>query len=133
MKKDRIIFFYDQEQNKEAHSHHLSSTLKSNKRHSDWKGEGTLSLFTDDMIFHVLGWPKMLFGFFHKMLWNFLANLIEYPKVKESESEVAQSCPTVCDPMDCSLPGSSLHGILQARVLEWVAISFSRGSSQPRD
>ena len=44
-----------------------------------------------------------------------------------------QSCPTLCDPMDCSLPGSSLHGILQARVLEWVAISFSRGSSQSRD
>ena len=51
----------------------------------------------------------------------------------QSESEVAQSCPTLCDPMDCSLPGSSLHGILQARVLEWVAISSSRGSSQPRD
>ena len=51
----------------------------------------------------------------------------------ESESEVAQSCPTFCDPMDCSLPGSSLHGILQARVLEWGAISFSRGSSWPRD
>ena len=47
--------------------------------------------------------------------------------------EVTQSCPTLCDPMDCSLPGSSLHGILQARVLEWVATSFSRGSSQPRD
>ena len=41
-------------------------------------------------------------------------------------SEVAQSCPTLCDPMDCSLPGSSVHGILQARILEWVAISFSR-------
>ena len=48
-------------------------------------------------------------------------------------SEVAQSCPTLCNPMDCSLPGSSLHGILQARVLEWVAISISRGSSWPRD
>ena len=45
-------------------------------------------------------------------------------------SEVAQSCPTLCDPMDCSLPGSSIHGIFQARVLEWVAISFTRGSSQ---
>ena len=45
-------------------------------------------------------------------------------KVK-SESEVAQSCPTLCDPMDHSLPGSSIHGILQARVLEWVAIAFS--------
>ena len=45
----------------------------------------------------------------------------------------AQSCPTLCDPMDSSPPGSSVHGILQARILEWVAISFSRGSSQPRD
>ena len=45
----------------------------------------------------------------------------------ESESEVAQSCPTLCNPVDCSLPGSSLHGILQAKILEWVAISFSNG------
>ena len=42
-------------------------------------------------------------------------------------SEVTQSCPTLCSPVDCSLPGSSLHGIFQARVLKWVAISFSRG------
>ena len=49
------------------------------------------------------------------------------------ESEVAQSCPTLCDPMDGSLPGSAVHGIFQARILEWAAISFSRGSSQPRD
>ena len=53
--------------------------------------------------------------------------------LKESESELAQLCPTLCDPMDGSLPGSSVHRIFQARVLEWVAISFSRGSSQPRD
>ena len=46
---------------------------------------------------------------------------------------VAQSCPTLHNCMDCSHPGSSVHGILQARILEWVAISFSRGSSQPRD
>ena len=46
---------------------------------------------------------------------------------------VTQSCPALCDPMDCSLPGSAVRGILQARILEWVAISFSRGSSQPRD
>ena len=44
-----------------------------------------------------------------------------------------QSCPTLCDPTNCSLPGSSVSGIFQARVLEWVAISFSRGSSWPRD
>ena len=48
-------------------------------------------------------------------------------------SEVDQSCPTLCDPMDWSPPGFPIHGILQARILEWVAISFSRGSSQPRD
>ena len=46
---------------------------------------------------------------------------------------VAQSCPILCDPMDCSPPGSSVHGILQARTLEWIAIPFSRRSSQPRD
>ena len=51
---------------------------------------------------------------------------------KESESEVAQSCLTLCDPMDCSLPGFSIHVIFQARVLECVAIAFSRGSSPPR-
>ena len=45
--------------------------------------------------------------------------------------KVAQLCLTLCDPRKCSLPGSSVHGILQARILEWVAISFSRGSSRP--
>ena len=50
-------------------------------------------------------------------------------KVK-SESEVTQSCPTLSDPMDCSLPGSSVHGIFQARVLEWVAIAFSNSLAQ---
>ena len=48
---------------------------------------------------------------------------------KKVEVLVAQSCPAVCDPMDYSFPGSSVHGILQARILEWVAIPFSRGSS----
>ena len=46
---------------------------------------------------------------------------------------VAQLCPTLCDPVDCSLPGSSVHGILQARILEWIVIPFSKGSSWPRD
>ena len=55
--------------------------------------------------------------------------LIKYVKVKLL---IAQSCPTLCDFMDYSSPGSSVHGILQARILEWVAIPFSRGSSQPR-
>ena len=52
---------------------------------------------------------------------------------RSGEGEVAQSCPTLCDPMDCNLLGFSIHRILQARTLEWIAISFSRGSSQPRD
>ena len=55
-----------------------------------------------------------------------------YGQIRESESEceVAQSRLTVCDPMDCSLPGSSIHGIFQARIVEWVTTSFSRRSSQ---
>ena len=51
----------------------------------------------------------------------------------DSFYSVAQSCPTLCDPMDCSPPGFSVHGIFQARILEKVAISFFRGSSQPKD
>ena len=49
------------------------------------------------------------------------------------QAQSFQSCPILCDPMDCSPPGSSVHGILQARILEWVAMSSSRGSSQIRD
>ena len=48
-------------------------------------------------------------------------------------AKLLQLCLTLCDPMDCNLPGSSVHGILQARILEWVAMLTSRGSSQPRD
>ena len=55
--------------------------------------------------------------------------LLQCMKVK-SESEVAQSCPTLSDPMDCSLSGSSIHGIFQARVLEWGAIAFSEQQQQ---
>ena len=57
----------------------------------------------------------------------------EREREKEREREVTQSYLTLCDPRGCSLPVSSVHGIFQARVLEWVAISFSRGSSWPRD
>ena len=53
--------------------------------------------------------------------------------MKETENEVVQLCPTLRDPMDCILPGSSIHGIFQARTLEWITISFSKRSSQPRD
>ena len=71
----------------------------------------------------------MLEGFFFQIFKThliFATNLV-------SESEVTQSYPTLCDLIDCSLPGSSVHEIFQATVLEWIAISFSRGSFQPRD
>ena len=58
--------------------------------------------------------------------------LLQRMKVK-SESEVAQLCPTLSDPMDWSLPGSSIHGIFQARVLEWGAIAFSKVRGDARD
>ena len=60
-------------------------------------------------------------------IWDWRNHLTLLLLHRKKESEVAQSCPTLCDPTDCSLPGSSVHGILQARTLEWVAISFSRG------
>ena len=64
---------------------------------------------------------------------NLVEKTIKFHCVMKSESQVTQSCPTLCNPMDGSLPGSAVHGIFQARILEWAAISFSRGSSQPRD
>ena len=56
-------------------------------------------------------------------------NFLSLKQVRVGEGEVAQLCPTLCDPVDCSLPGFSVHEIFQARILEWVAISYSRGSS----
>ena len=62
-----------------------------------------------------------------------MAGIIKYVSRGYEVSEVVQSCPILCDPVDCSLPGSSVHGILQARILGWVAMSFSRGSSLSRE
>ena len=59
--------------------------------------------------------------------------LTSAPPESEIKSEVAQSCLTLCDPVDSSLPGSSVHEILQAGILQWVAMPSSRGSSQARD
>jgi len=71
----------------------------------------------------------------HEVVWSWIrvGGMKKRKKKVKKESEVTQSCPTLCDPMNCSPPGSSVYGILQARILEWVAISFSRGSSRPRD
>ena len=68
-------------------------------------------------------------GFSRQEHWSGLPFLLRCIKVK-SESEVTQSCVTLCHPMDCSLPGSSVHGIFQARVLEWGAIAFSECLAQ---
>ena len=77
----------------------------------------------------------MIGPIFTKEIWKKNDNkLLKLGKQIEEESTAAaaakslQSCPTLCDPMDCSLPGFSVHGILQARTLEWVAISFSNAS-----
>ena len=80
-----------------------------------------------------------VFWLLYKIIAYFIIKKKSIPRLTKTEfsssreSEIAQSRLTLSDPMDCSLPGSSLHGILQAKVLEWVAISFSRGSSRPRD
>ena len=72
-----------------------------------------------------ISWPKYWSFSFSISPSNEHSELISVSIVKRSESEVTQSCPTLCDVMDCSLPGSSVHGIFQAIVLEWIAISFS--------
>ena len=101
-------------------------------------------------------WSGILFHSTQSLLWSSLCHLhhhllwflaVFFAPIKffvflavskclillEVEVLIAQSCPTLCNPMDCSTPGSSFHGVLQARILEWVAIPFSRGSSQSRD
>ena len=116
---------------------------------SDWRS--TLSLILPSFRALAARFPNQMNGtqYFRwgDLRWsnNFLSSAVIKPlhKVKRDRLYrldltlmfvlVAQSCPTLCDPIDCSLPGSSVHGILQARILEWVAVSFSRGSSWPRD
>ena len=82
--------------------------------------------------------PSLSIQCYHTLPLNFSTVYFfysHYPHLRLScvQSKSLQSCPTLCNPMDCSLPGSSVHGILQARILEWVAVPSSRGSSGPRD
>ena len=62
-----------------------------------------------------------------------LSMICDFKILMKVKMLVTQTCLTLCDPVDCCLPGSSVHGILQARILEWIAIPLSRGSSLPRD
>ena len=84
----------------------------------------------DDLKTLALGWRMVGYSVFQNLVGVNLFTPLLYGKVKVL---VAQSCLTLCDPMDCSPPGTSVHGILQERILEWVAMPFSRGSSWPRD
>ena len=65
--------------------------------------------------------------------WHVLWFFFCFYRLLKNWKLVAQSCPTLCDPMDCSPPGFSVYGIVQARILQWVAIPLSTGSSQPSD
>ena len=92
-------------------------SMRSQRVGHDWVT--SLSLFTLISL-----WPCLSLG----LEWKLTFSSHWYFNYAKS----LQSCPTLCDVMDCSLPGSSVYGILQARILEWVAMPFSRGSSQPR-
>ena len=77
---------------------------------------------------------------FHSCMYTNMCDLFELCEINNLTlivcpffKIISQSCPTLCDPIDYSLPGSSVHEIFQARVLEWIAVLFSRGSSWPRD
>ena len=77
------------------------------------------------MFVYCLGIKEVSLKYYYNYLKDITTNINNFSQYTRLESEVAQSCPTLCDPMDCSLPGSTIHGIFQARILEWFAISFS--------
>ena len=111
-----------------------------------WKKISSASSWFPDAFFGKNSFNEFLiitkFVFFGKNLFNeflIITKFIFPPHCNILEilalhaGSVIQSCPTLYDSMDCNLPGSSIHGIFQARIPEWVAISYSRGSSRPRD
>ena len=112
----------------------VCSCLRPHGLYSPWNspgrntGEGSLSLLQG--IFPIQGSNP---GFLHCRQILYLLSHQGSPVIVCMSAQSLQSCPTLCNHMDCSPPGSSIHGILQARILEWVAISFSRGPSQPRN
>ena len=81
----------------------------------------------------MLEWFFPVFSLFHFSYLSIASVTFRIIWIPCAYVKVSQSCPTLCSPMNCSLPGSSLRGLPQATVLEWVANSFSRGSSPPRD
>ena len=87
---------------------------------------------TQESNLHLLHWQVIFYQLSHwEQIWSHLPMVLAIVKTP-SHAESLQWCLTLSDPMDCSPPNSSVHGILQARILEWVAISFSMGSCPPR-
>ena len=82
--------------------------------------------------FLLYSWFYLLFNFFLRLIRSHLFSFLFSSTLGMCACSIAKLCLTICDLTDCSLPGSSVHGILQARILEWVTISSSRTSSQPR-
>ena len=115
-----------------------SCSQKKNFRIWDFRGE---TIPTDAI--HVDGWNKINLNIIgvqevkevsnQVIKWVNHRNIGDTWNYNRSWVLVAQFCPTLCDPMDCSPPVSFIHGILQARILEWATVSFSRASSPPRD
>ena len=100
----------------------------------------SIRVFSNELALHIRRSKYWSFSFsiillrsqiLSSLLSLFMLSLLCY--INNIHFSVAQSCPILCDPMDCSLPDSSVHGIFQVRLLEWVAISFSRGASPSRD
>ena len=106
--------------------------------HGDTKSQTGQSDWTEPQILWlqnyspVMGWTVFLPKFICLSSTSESLRMWHYLRIK-CESVVSQPCPTLCNTMNCTLPCSSVHGTLQARILEWVAIPFSRGSSQPRN
>ena len=98
--------------------------------------EISIGYFLNTAVLHIYIWcVKLTFIGLSGLISDHLGYFPLFPVSVQSESEVSQSCPTLCDPVGCSPPGSSVHGILQARILEWVAICrhpTNQASSQLR-
>ena len=100
---------------------------KKTKKQNLWTLATLVSVLTDrKIVFH-------LFASHHSFPCSLLNFIQVMGKSACLRAKLLQSCATLCDPIDCSPPGSSIHGILQAGILEWAAMASSRGSSQPRD
>ena len=113
----------------ETHFYEVSIILMWNPDSSTQKKEKP----TEDLIFFPLNNTdaKTLNKILTNLIWQY--TILFFFCVCVCVCVCVQSCLTLCNPMDCSLPGCSVHGIFQARILEWFAISYSRGTSQPRD